>query len=154
MDHGGENLDVVALMNEHRGEGRGSAMQGRSDHNQRIECLWLDVWKDVVNPYHDLFTAMGTPQAEGGLGILNMDNPIHLWALHYVFLPRLNRSLQWIVEQKNHQPLRTERNRTPLQLFFRGMLERRASTSTAEQDFWKGRSLQSIIEDHPLPDSR
>ncbi|XP_070176885.1 uncharacterized protein [Littorina saxatilis] len=154
MDHGGENLDVVALMNEHRGEGRGSAMQGRSDHNQRIERLWLDVWKDVVNPYHDLITAMGTPQAEGGLGILNMDNPIHLWALHYVFLPRLNRSLQWFVEQKNHQPLRTERNRTPLQLFFRGMLERRASTSTAVQDFWKGRSLQSIIEDHPLPDSR
>lgn len=39
-DDGGENNDVCLFMNVYRGSERGSAIHGRSVHNQRIERLW------------------------------------------------------------------------------------------------------------------
>ncbi|KAK7131783.1 hypothetical protein R3I93_018371 [Phoxinus phoxinus] len=42
-DHGGVNKDVCVMMNIFRGSDRGSAIRGRSTHNQRIERLWGDV---------------------------------------------------------------------------------------------------------------
>ena len=39
-DRGGENVDVVRYVLERRGTSRGSALVGRSIHNQPIECLW------------------------------------------------------------------------------------------------------------------
>ena len=47
-DRGGENIDVVQYMIHRRGTGRGSALVGRSVHNQRIERLWRDVYTDVL----------------------------------------------------------------------------------------------------------
>ncbi|CAL8275343.1 unnamed protein product [Arctogadus glacialis] len=42
-DHGGENNSVCLMMNLFRGSNRGSALRGRSTHNQRIERLWGDL---------------------------------------------------------------------------------------------------------------
>ena len=56
MDFGGENEDVVTLMTNFRGQGRGSAIQGRSVYNQRIERLWGEVWKDVAHNFYECFT--------------------------------------------------------------------------------------------------
>ncbi|KAK7912496.1 hypothetical protein WMY93_012707 [Mugilogobius chulae] len=84
-DRGGENNAVALLMNTFRGEHRGSAIQGRSVHNERIERLWGDLWRGLTNVYHALFHSLERD------GIIDPDNEMHLWALHYVYIPRLNR---------------------------------------------------------------
>ncbi|XP_016348515.1 uncharacterized protein LOC107693586 [Sinocyclocheilus anshuiensis] len=53
-DHGGEN-NVCVMMNIFRGSERGSAIRGRSTHNQRIERLWGDMWRGLTNVYYNLF---------------------------------------------------------------------------------------------------
>lgn len=48
-DRGGENNAVCLMMNVFRGFNRGSAIQGRSVHNQHLERLWGDLWRGLVN---------------------------------------------------------------------------------------------------------
>jgi hypothetical protein len=59
VDRGGENEDLVQIMEALQGPNRGSALQGRSVHNQRIERSWRDLWNNVSNLYHDLFYFFG-----------------------------------------------------------------------------------------------
>ncbi|XP_016113255.1 uncharacterized protein [Sinocyclocheilus grahami] len=80
-DHGGENNAVCLFMEVCRG----SAMRGRSTHNQKIERLWGDVWRGTINVYHSLFTLLEQD------GMIDPINEKHMWAVHYVYLPRLNR---------------------------------------------------------------
>ena len=51
----------------------------------------------------------------------------HLFALHYVYLPRINRSLKQFNEAWNCHGLPTERGKTPNQLFTAGLLRLRYS---------------------------
>ena len=43
--------------------------------------------------------------------------------LHLVYISRINESLEEFTRQHNNHPLRTERNRSPLQLFCRPIFE-------------------------------
>jgi len=59
------------------------------------------------------------------LGVLDTDNDVHLFILHYVFLPRINRVISSFVAGWNNHSLRTERNQTPNRIWFNGIIDQR-----------------------------
>ena len=80
---------------------------------------------------------------------------VHLFCLHYVYLPRINRALTEFVEQWNQHPVSTEESRSPYQLWVSGMLASANSLSTAVRDVIDGTEeplLQyyGVDEDGPI----
>jgi len=87
---------------------------GKSTHNQRIEHLWRDVYGGCLSLFYQLFQYLEVNH------LLDADNDDHIWCLHYVYLPMINKHLQtwknaWVLH-----PLSTEKNKTPMQLWISG----------------------------------
>ena len=116
VDHGVENVLMCEAMVQARGTGRGSFIAGPSTRNQRIERLWRDVFRCVCHFYYYVFYAMEDT------GLLNIDNPIDLFALHLTFMPRINVALTEFMESSNHRPVRTANHWSPYQMWVNGML--------------------------------
>lgn len=108
-DHGGENVQIWEDMHASRGEG--SVLTGSSVHNQRIERFNRDLNKNCSHVYAPIFYELES------LGILDIDNATDLFCLHYVFLPRINRTLEEFKAGFNNHSISSEGNRTPVQLF-------------------------------------
>ena len=87
-DYGMENFYVGQYMIEHRGEGRGSIITGSSVHNSRVERAHRDVYSGVLAFYARIFEAMEDES------ILDISDDVHLFSLHHVYSPRINRSLE------------------------------------------------------------
>ena len=54
--------------------------------------------------------------------LLNPLDTLHLFALHYIYIPRINQALQLFLEAWNHHGVRTEQWQTPHQIFTAGSL--------------------------------
>ena len=67
-------------------------------------------------------------------GILDTDNSVHLFTLHIIFIPRINKALDEFREAFNHHKVRTERNCSPNQLWINGMFHPDNPLAHAELD--------------------
>ena len=101
-DRGGcVRVSEFMLCHPEHSPGRRSCITGRSVQNYRIEGLWRDLLVGCVSLFYDLF---GTLEEEG---ILDTSNGLHMFSLHYVFLPRINHQLKVFQDSYSHHRLRT-----------------------------------------------
>ena len=78
-------------------------------HTQRIERLWLDVKRLIVCRFKSILFSME------GNNFLDSLNDLHLYVLHWIFLPSINNALRELLDW-NNQPLSSEHNFSPYQL--------------------------------------
>lgn len=119
VEYGVENVLICDAMVFYRGEGRGSFIAGSSTptRNQRIERLWRDVFRCVCQMFYYTFYAM--EQSD----ILDIENHVHIFALHLTFLKRINFALTEFQEMYNNHRLSTENGWTPNQIWLNGVMD-------------------------------
>ena len=109
-DKGGENIDVARAMDAMRGTGRRSHITGQPTHREVVERHFPLCW----------ITLLWSLLRFGGMWFARPTLDEELFALQYVFLPRINHQLTQFANAWN--PLRSENGLGPLQLWNRGLL--------------------------------
>ena len=105
---GGRNLIIFkTLMNRLDGNDCGSINTGKFFHKQRIERLWCDVYVKVLDEYYKLFSHTEDHN------MLDVSNPIHMFSLQYIFVPRIERDLQNWAKSHNFHPVLLKKIKHP-----------------------------------------
>ena len=128
VDYGVENISVCEAMVAVRGEARGSFIAGSLTRNQRIERLWRDVFRCICHLFYYTFYAMEQT------GLLDVENPIHLFTLQHVYSARINSALrEWMISFNDH-PVQTEHNWSPNQMWLNEMMNPRNPLANGRTD--------------------
>lgn len=117
-------------MNTIRGINRGSHITGKSIHNQRIERLWVDVFKEVCDSVYIELHSLENQ------GLLDIENITHRFCVQYIYKPIINKKLLSFQSAWNVHNLRTENNKSPRQLWLEGILANYNTPSTAIRDIF------------------
>ena len=136
-----ENVEVAKLVLAKNGVDQSSVLVGASVHNQRIERLWRDVFTAVTQFYHSLFHYMEH------CNLLNPLCPVRLFALHFVYTPRINRALELFVAGWNSHSISKTGGQTPLKLYTRGMIDLQQKLSTTSIDYFEDITEEYGAED-------
>ena len=136
-DQGLENVQVGRHMIDKCGLQRRSMITGSSTHNQRVERLWKDMHQIVLYfmEHHDYLDPL---------------NEYHLWALSYVYVPRINRAIKEFKDSWNNHPIRTANHKSPQQLFTAGLLLLQHSRQEAFDYFQDVDDTYGVDPDGPV----
>ena len=98
---------------------------GRTQGMQESESKWvvqpiINASKDFGVIYNGVLLRLFYYLEQ--LDLLNPLNKLHMYGLHYVYIPRINKSLKDFQSEWNHHPISTAHHHSPHQLFTGGAL--------------------------------
>ena len=112
-DQGTENYGVAWYMLSHpqKGPDKGIFMAGKSSRNER---LWVDVFYGCTALYYDIFCYLEET------GYLDINDELHVFAIQYVSLPKINKHLSVFAEGWDSHHLRKQYDTKPVMDIWKG----------------------------------
>jgi hypothetical protein len=100
------------------------------------------VYYSVIQTFYALFYHLES------CGQLDVESDVDLFCLHYVYVPRINHSLNEFAVAYNNHGLRTQQCWTPLQMWTNGMIHRDCTAECAIDNY----QIFGIDPEAPLSD--